>query len=42
MSKERISAPHHAKLAVNAAFPLRQFQLESSEYQQQKHQRRAS
>lgn len=35
-------APHHAKLAVNAAFTLCEFLLESFEYQQKKNQRRAS
>jgi len=35
-------APHHAKLAVNAAFTLCEFVLESLEYQQKKNQRRAS
>jgi hypothetical protein len=35
-------APHHARLAVNAAFTLCEFLLESFEYQQKKEQRRAS
>jgi hypothetical protein len=35
-------APHHAKLAVNSAFTLCEFVLESFEYQQKKEQRRAS
>ncbi|MEI6458289.1 MAG: abortive infection family protein [Pseudomonadota bacterium] len=35
-------APHHARLAVNAAFTLCEFLLESLEYQQKKEQRRAS
>lgn len=35
-------APHHAKLAVNAAFTLCEFLLESFEYQQKKEQRGAS
>jgi hypothetical protein len=35
-------APHHARLAVNAAFTLCEFLLESFEYQQKKDQRRAS
>ena len=35
-------APHHAKLAVNAAFTLCEFLLDSFEYQQKKEQRRAS
>lgn len=35
-------APHHAKLAVNAAFTLCEFLLESFEYQQKNNQRRAS
>jgi hypothetical protein len=35
-------APHHARLAVNAAFTLCEFLLESYEYQQKKGQRRAS
>jgi hypothetical protein len=35
-------APHHAKLAVNAAFTLCEFLLESFEYQEKKNQRRAS
>ncbi len=34
-------APHHARLAVNAAFTLCEFLLESFEYQQKKDQRRA-
>jgi hypothetical protein len=35
-------APHHARLAVNAAFTLCEFLLESFEYQQKKELRRAS
>jgi hypothetical protein len=35
-------APHHARLAVNAAFTLCEFLLESFEYQQKKEQRWAS
>ena len=35
-------APHHARLAVNAAFTLCEFLLESLDYQQKKEQRRAS
>jgi hypothetical protein len=35
-------APHHARLAVNAAFTLCEFLLESLEYQQKKDKRRAS
>lgn len=35
-------APHHARLAVNAAFTLCEFLLESFEYQQKKTERRAS
>jgi len=35
-------APHHARLAVNAAFTLCEFLLESFEYQRKKEQRRAS
>lgn len=35
-------APHHARLAANAAFTLCEFLLESFEYQQKKEQRRAS
>jgi Abortive infection C-terminus len=35
-------APHHAKLAVNAAFTFCEFLLESHEYQQQKNERRES
>lgn len=35
-------APHHARLAVNAAFTLCEFLLESLAYQQKKEQRRAS
>lgn len=35
-------APHHARLAVNAAFTLCEFLLESFEYQQKKEQWRAS
>jgi len=35
-------APHHAKLAVNAAFTLCEFLLESFEYQQRQNQKRAS
>ena len=35
-------APHHAKLAVNAAFALCEILLESFEYQQNKNQRTAS
>jgi hypothetical protein len=35
-------APHHARLAVNAAFTLCEFLLESFEYQLKKEQRRAS
>ena len=35
-------APHHAKLAVNAAFTLCEFLLESFEYQQKRNQKRAS
>jgi HEPN domain-containing protein len=35
-------APRHARLAVNSAFTLCEFLLESFEYQQQKEQRRAS
>ena len=35
-------ASHHARLAVNAAFTLCEFLLESFEYQQKKEQRRAS
>lgn len=35
-------APHHAKLAVNAAFTLCEFLLESFEYQRKKNQRLAS
>ena len=35
-------APHHAKLAVNAAFTLCEFLLESFEYQQKTKQRRPS
>ncbi len=35
-------APHHAKLAVNGAFTLCEFLLESFEYQQKKNQRPAS
>jgi len=35
-------APHHARLAVNAAFTLCEFLLESYEYQQKKEQRQAS
>jgi hypothetical protein len=35
-------APHHARLAVNAAFTLCEFLLESFEYQQKKEERRAS
>jgi hypothetical protein len=33
-------APHHAKLAVNAAFTLCEFLLESHQYQQQRSQRK--
>lgn len=35
-------APHHARLAVNAAFTLCEFLLESYEYQQKREERRAS
>lgn len=35
-------APHHARLAVNAAFTLCEFLLESFEYQRKKDERRAS
>jgi hypothetical protein len=35
-------APHHAKLAVNAAFTLCEFLLESHEYQKKREERRAS
>lgn len=35
-------APHHARLAVNAAFTLCEFLLESFEYQQKNEHRRAS
>lgn len=35
-------APHHAKLAVNAAFTFCEFLLESFEYQRKKDQRRTS
>jgi hypothetical protein len=35
-------APHHARLAVNAAFTLCEFLLESFEYQQKKEKRHAS
>lgn len=35
-------APHHAKLAVNVAFTLCEFLLESYEYQQKREERRAS
>ena len=35
-------APHHAKLAVNVAFTLCEFVLESYEYQQKREQRQAS
>ncbi len=35
-------APHHAKLAVNVAFTLCEFLLESYEYQQKREARRAS
>ena len=35
-------APHHARLAVNAAFTLCEFLLESFQYQENKKQRRAS
>jgi abortive infection Abi-like protein len=35
-------APHHAKLAVNVAFTLCEFLLESHEYQQKREERRAS
>lgn len=35
-------APHHARLAANAAFTLCEFLLESFEYQESKKQRRAS
>ena len=34
-------APHHAKLAVNVAFTLCEFLLESHQYQQQRIERRA-
>lgn len=35
-------APHHARLAVNVAFTLCEFLLESFEYQQKREERRAS
>lgn len=35
-------APHHARLAVNVAFTLCEFLLESHEYQQKREERRAS
>lgn len=35
-------APHHARLAVNVAFTLCEFLLESYEYQQKREERRAS
>jgi hypothetical protein len=35
-------APHHAKLAVNVAFTLCEFLLESHEYQQKRQERRSS
>jgi hypothetical protein len=35
-------APHHAKLAVNVAFTLCEFLLESHEYQKKREERRAS
>ena len=35
-------APHHARLAVNVAFTLCEFLLESYEYQQRREERRAS
>lgn len=35
-------APHHARLAVNAAFTLCEFLLESYEYQQKREEKRAS
>tara|TARA_R110001592_G_scaffold222022_1_gene477049 strand:- start:16599 stop:17438 length:840 start_codon:yes stop_codon:yes gene_type:complete len=35
-------APHHARLAVNVAFSLCEFLLESHEYQQKREERRAS
>jgi hypothetical protein len=35
-------APHHAKLAVNVAFTLCEFLLESYDYQQKREERRAS
>ena len=35
-------APHHARLAVNVAFTLCEFMLESYEYQQKREERRAS
>jgi hypothetical protein len=35
-------APHHARLAINVAFTLCEFLLESHEYQQKREERRAS
>jgi hypothetical protein len=41
-ARRYIPAPHHAKLAVNVAFTLCEFLIESHEYQQRRQERRAS